>query len=607
MAICVDRPLLSLDRPFTYELSEGLDAGIGSLVQVNFHGKATRGWVLGATDDVPHRMLPVRKVVSPVRFFDERMLELFRWMSERYVAPLAAVIARSHPPRVVSEEAGWPAAVSSGGPSHSRNSSGHPERPSSARSSCSMAPPARPSAAGDHWSMYRGGQELLAAIERGSGAFVLRPIPEHEQAVVVEAVRACLESGRSAVVLVPEAGPLPATAEAVLDAFGEAACLYLGGDRRGRYRTWLDIRRGRFDVVVGTRPAVFAPVGNLGLVWVAREHHPGHREERSPYFHVRDVALARARVDGAVCVMASLCPSGDAMAAGASTVAPAVRSWPPVEAVRPGPEGRAPRLVAALKTARRGFLYEPLPGYGVARVCRACGEPAACSSCGGVLLMEEGFVRCAVCHDAGRCASCGGMDFGIVRGGAERVAEWAARAASVPVRRGVPGRPGVTVGGAEAVKDAGPLDLDLVGILDADMAARRPGLYARERALGVWMDAAGWARPGGRVIVQTRHPADPAVQALVTGNPERFHRTEGPRREHAGFPPGCAVFRVMGTVDLEEALRAIPLVSLLTTGTERETVCLATVRPGDVGRFGQTMRRLAVSGTVTRVEAEPHL
>jgi hypothetical protein len=163
------------------------------------------------------------------------------------------------------------------------------------------------------------------------------------------------------------------------------------------------------------------------------------------------------------------------------------------------------------------------------------------------------------------------------------------------------------VGGADAVRDVGPLDLDLVGILDADMAARRPGLYAQERALGLWMDAAGWARPGGRVIVQTRHPSDAAVQALVTGNPERFHRTEGPRRERAGFPPGSAVFRVTGSKALEPQLRTLPLVSLLTTGTERETICLATVRPGDVGRFGQTMRRLAVSGAVTRVEAEPHL
>jgi primosomal protein N' len=100
VAVCVDRPVLSLDRPFTYELPEELGAGAGSLVQVPFHGRLVRGWVLGPTGDLPERVLPVKKLVSPVRFFDERRLELFGWMRERYVTPLATVIDRAVPPRV---------------------------------------------------------------------------------------------------------------------------------------------------------------------------------------------------------------------------------------------------------------------------------------------------------------------------------------------------------------------------------------------------------------------------------------------------------------------------------------------------------------------------
>ena len=101
--VCVDRPLLSLDRPFTYELPAELEAGIGSLVQVPFHGRATRGWVLGPAADAPPRMLTVRKVVSPVRSFDDLGLALLRWVSERYVAPLAVVIARLLRPPGASE------------------------------------------------------------------------------------------------------------------------------------------------------------------------------------------------------------------------------------------------------------------------------------------------------------------------------------------------------------------------------------------------------------------------------------------------------------------------------------------------------------------------
>src|SRR5439155_23153871 len=114
--------------------------------------------------------------------------------------------------------------------------------------------------------------------------------------------------------------PVPAIARAVLEAFGQRACAFMGGDRRGRYRAWLDVQGGRFDVVVATRPGVFAPLDRLGMIWVSREVHPGHREDRSPYSHVREVAQARARMHGAACVVASLAPSVEtavATAAGA--------------------------------------------------------------------------------------------------------------------------------------------------------------------------------------------------------------------------------------------------------------------------------------------------
>lgn len=609
----MDRPVLSLDRPFTYELPKDLCAGVGSLVQVPFHGTLVRGWVLGPTGDVPKRVLRVKKLVSPVRFFDELMLELLRWVSERYVAPLASVIARSHPPRVASEETSLGAGGDRGSGPWVPSSLG---RPGAARTST----PPRSSAhtlrrdPARILPTYKGGEEVAVALAGGAGAFLLRPTPEDEQWLAVEAVGAALAGGRSAIVLVPELDPLPATAAAVLETFGGDAVLFAGGSKRTRYRTWLDIADGRYRVVVGTRPAAFAPVRDLGLLHVSRESHGGHREERSPYSHVRDVALARSRLAGGVCIMAALCPSAEAVVGGAREVVASGRWWPPVEVVRPGPEGRAQRLVSALKSVTRGFLYEPLPGYGVARVCRACGEPAACAACGGLLRAEGGVVRCAVCGADGRCAGCGAAHFGIVRRGAERVEEWARNVAPVPVRRIGPGQPPsppgdreVTVGGVEAVKDVGPVGLDLVAILDADIAARRPGLAAKERALATWMEAAAWASPKGRVIVQTRHPNDPAVQALVSGNPERFYRTELAHREEAGFPAGWPVFRVAGTADVAPELEELRPRTLLVSAGGDQTVCLVALDPGDVPAFGDAMRALAERGVVARVEAEPHL
>jgi primosomal protein N' (replication factor Y) len=313
-------------------------------------------------------------------------------------------------------------------------------------------------------------------------------------------------------------------------------------------------------------------------------------------------------------VLASFCPSIETTAFERVEVEPAGRPWAPVEVVGPGPEGRSSRLVRALRTARRGFLFEPMRGYGVARVCRSCSEPAACASCLGTLRQERGRVVCAVCGAPGTCANCGGPDFGIARGGAERVEEWARAIAGVPVTLiGPDAEPRatreseVTVGGIDAVKDFGPQALDLVGIVNADASLRRPGLSARERALVAWFEAASWAGPHGHVIIQTAHPNDPAVQALVTGRPARFHRSEASRLAEAGFPVGSAVFRVAGTRELGVLLEDLPHASLLVSAAEEATVCLVALDPATLPVFAPAIRGLAERGVVTRVEAEPHL
>lgn len=606
VSICVDRPLLSLDRPFTYELPAELKAGVGSLVKVPFHGKAVKGWILGPTEDLPKRMLKVKAAESLVRFFDDRMLELLRWTSERYVAPLATVIARSHPPRVVSEEAD----LEEGGAGSSLLGRGVPtgESASLGPEDARIHPPA-------HLAGYRNGRGLLGMIRKGQGAFVLRPAPAEEGACALESVATCLAGGRRAIVVVPEADPLPATAVQIQARFGNRVAMFLGNQsKRARYRMWLEISAGRFDVVVGTRSSVFAPLERPGLIYVFRESHANQREERSPYFHVREVAAARARIESGVSLLAAYCPTAEAYQSDATHVGPARRTWPPVEISKPGPEGRAPRLLTALRSTSGAFLYEPLPGYGIASICKSCLQPAACAACSGVLRAESGSMRCLVCGAAGVCAACGGVVFGIRKGGAERVEEWAARATSLPVRRAradeaaAEPKPGeVTIGGPEAVKDFGAVSLGLVGVLDADLAMRRPGLVALERSLAVWMEAASWAWPNGRVIVQSKHSSEPVIQALVAGNPERFHRAQDERRRQAGFPIGFPVFRVVGDESLAGELEGLLPETLLTTTAGDETICLVTLAPDRLPVFGRTMRTLSQSGVVSRVEAEPHI
>jgi hypothetical protein len=194
------------------------------------------------------------------------------------------------------------------------------------------------------------------------------------------------------------------------------------------------------------------------------------------------------------------------------------------------------------------------------------------------------------------------------------VEEWVRAVAAVPVHRVASGgrarfpKPReILIGGADAVRELGPGGLDLVGILDADLIDRRPGLLARERTVATWMEAVGWARPGGHAIVQSSHPGDPAVQALVRGNPDRFLADEAKRRTDAGFPVGAAVFRVAGRPGLDRELEVIRPITLLTTSDGGQTVCLLALEPGRTPELGRLVRALAAHDLVRRVEAEPHL
>jgi hypothetical protein len=157
------------------------------------------------------------------------------------------------------------------------------------------------------------------------------------------------------------------------------------------------------------------------------------------------------------------------------------------------------------------------------------------------------------------------------------------------------------------VRDLGAGGLDLVAILDADLAERRPGLAARERSVAVAMEAIGWAWPGGRAIVQSSHPADPAVQALVRGNAERFLADETARREAAGFPVGAPVFRVAGRPAIVGELERLQPLTLLVSATGGQTICLLALEPRQLEGFGVAARHLAARDVVSRVEAEPHL
>ena len=171
--------------------------------------------------------------------------------------------------------------------------------------------------------------------------------------------------------------------------------------------------------------------------------------------------------------------------------------------------------------------------------------------------LRGGRIRCVVCEAPGRCGTAAarpsafGAGAGARRGVGRRRGDRGRDTARPRRRPRLPADGEVLVGGLDDMRDVGPGGLDLVAILDVDLADRRPGLAARERAVTTWMEAIAWARPGGRAIVQTSRAERPRGPGARAGEPRRFHGDEAPRRAEAGFPVGSPVFRVAGTPGFE--------------------------------------------------------
>ena len=562
--VIVDVEPLHLDRPFDYAVPDDLTVALGHEVRVSFAGRRRIGWVVDTgdtTDTDPARVKQLLDVRGPLPRFDADDLRLCRWVAGRWGGTLASVLRHALPRRVAAVEPsidGWgdPAVV---------GASAQPPCPTGA------------------WRRYSGSALLRAAAWPATGdgpppAFWLQPLPGDDlAALVTDLVARCLAAGRSALVLAPD--PQSSVPDACLALAGRTGADLRGArSDRARYRAFLRGRTGHARVLVGERAGVFGPLRDLGLIVVTDEANPAYKERRSPRHHARDVALARGRMAGATTVLTGALHSaavwrllgrGDVVAVEAQRTE--VRAHAPrVDVVDPrerqtvrsrlsGPADDAVRSavgdggVAVVLVARRGD--------GTVLACRRCGLRATCPVCEGSLArLGVRRRRCATCGWEGptaACVSCGGAEFAPLAAGTTRWGTELRRAhpdAEVVVMEGFDA-PGPTSRPAIAVMTRGSVvrrpawlgdDVTRVLVLpDADALLGRPRYDAAEDLLRLCM-AIVWTR---RIIVQTRQPAHPAVQALVRWDAAGFWRGEAERRAELGYPPS----RVLIHLDAADA------------------------------------------------------
>ena len=424
-------------------------------------------------------------------------------------------------------------------------------------------------------------------------------------AVYLAAMRAALEAGRSSILLVPEIGLTPAVAADLHQVFAdEVAILHSALSDKERAEQWHRIKRGEARVVVGTRSAVFAPVTDLALIIVDEEQDSSYKQEETPRYHARDVAVVRAKLANATVVLGSATPSLESYYNAKNNKYLLLempdriekRPLPEVEIIdmrqefqESGHEQVISHKLAAeikdrLERKEQVMVLLNRRGYSPLALCRSCGKSLECNNC-AIALTHHKRSRRMECHYCGYtaavpkvCVHCGSEYVYFIGTGSEKLEELLhgmfpqARIARLD-RDTVRGREDfecalnalnegdldVLVGTQMIAKGHDIHGVTLVGVVGADAALGFPDFRAAERTFQLLTQVAGRAGRGqfpGKVILQTYFPDHYAVQYAAQHDFAGFYDKELRFRSWMHYPPYSSVANVLiRSTKLDEALQ----------------------------------------------------
>ena len=435
--------------------------------------------------------------------------------------------------------------------------------------------------------------------------------------VYLRALARALESGKSGLVLVPEIALTPQTVERFRSRFDHAgkagagvAVLHSHLTDAERREEWMRLQRGDARIAIGARSAVFAPLRNLGIIIVDEEHENTYKQEETPRYHARDVAVMRGRVEGALVILGSATPSVESfqnVQCGKYTLLELPRRadgqlMPLIRVVDLRLQGKraksegglsAPLQMAMTKRLEAGqqtILFLNRRGYSTSLLCEQCGHVCRCPNCSLSLTLHraENRLACHLCGHASkppeRCPEC--RDPGIQHSGigTQRVEETIRRLfpkarlarmdADTMSRRGsyaeVLGKfrsrqIDILLGTQMIAKGLDFPNVTLVGIINADIGLHSPDFRAGERTFQLLTQVAGRAGRGdteGEVIVQTFSPASPSIQHARHHDYAGFFEQEISFREAFRHPPftRMVLVQVRG-VSLERTNRSASLIA----------------------------------------------
>lgn len=404
--------------------------------------------------------------------------------------------------------------------------------------------------------------------------------------VYLQSIASCLEVGKGAIVLVPEISLTPQTIQRFASRFGETiAVLHSQLGDGERHDEWHRIQKGKARVVVGPRSAVFAPVEKLGVIIVDEEHEPSYKQEESPRYNARDVAVMRANIEHCTVVLGSATPSLESwynVQNGKYRLASMTRravdmTMPRTEIVDMRAEvaktGMLPvfseRLISAMKARLQNgeqvMLFLNRRGYAPHVICGKCGHTERCEDCsiGMTYHAADDIMRCHICGDFRkvpmRCPECGNQEYKYSGIGTQRVETIARKIfpkasiqrmdADVTSRkyshqeildRFRARKIDILIGTQMIAKGLDFPNVTLAGILNADSGLSMPDLRASERTFQLIAQMAGRSGRGstqGDVLVQTLSPEHPAILYAKTEDYIGFAENELAERRELSYPP----------------------------------------------------------------------
>jgi primosomal protein N' (replication factor Y) len=453
-------------------------------------------------------------------------------------------------------------------------------------------------------------QEALRRIEdnvktgKFSGMLLHGVTGSGKTAIYLAGMRSVLEAGRSAILLVPEIGLTPAVAADLHQVFGdEVAILHSALSDQERAEQWHRIKRSEARMVVGTRSAVFAPVADLALLIVDEEQDSSYKQEETPRYHARDVAVMRAKMANAAVVLGSATPSLESYFNAKKHKYTLLelpdrverRPLPEVEIVdmrqefqETGSEQIISRKLAQeikdrFDRKEQVMVLLNRRGYSPLALCRSCGKTLECRNC-AIAMTHHKRSQQMECHYCGyttpvpkACVHCGSEYIYFLGTGSEKLEELL-HGMFPQARIGRLDRD--TVRGREDFEralnalDEGELDLlvgtqmiakghdihgvTLVGVVGADAALGFPDFRAAERTFQLLTQVAGRAGRGqtlGKVVLQTYFPDHYAVQYAAQHDFVGFYDKELRFRSWMHYPPYSALANVVIRSDkLDQAL-----------------------------------------------------